>query len=405
MTEQPAVDSGELAEVSRRIDALLAEFPPTSTAPTIFWGAQYDAGLAWVHFPVGLGGLGAPAALQEIVAERLRAAGAESNALRNFVGIGTVAPTLVNYGTDEHKAMLRPLFTCEQIWCQLFSEPEAGSDLAALRTSALRDGDVWRLSGHKVWTTLAHVSQFGFCIARTNPDAGKHHDLSCFIVDMAAPGVTVRAIRQITGEAEFNEVFLDEVLVEAGGLVGPIDQGWRVTMSTLMSERAHNGEIAKKPRGDGPIAHALRLWKEQSDPDPLLRDRLVRDWITAEAIRLTAMRAEQRRTPGMAGAEGSILKLVIGEFTQEVMDLCVDLTGLDGALIEDYEMRRPDTMAESTMGDGHGSIDVTKAFLNARSSTIGGGTTEMQRNAIGERLLGLPRDARPTPPRAGALAT
>ena len=166
-------------------------------------------------------------------------------------------------------------------------------------------------------------------------------------------------------------------------------------MSTLMNERAHNGEIAKKPRGDGPIGHALRLWHEQAQPDMLLRDRLVRDWVTAEAIRLTALRSEQRRKSGQAGAEGSVLKLVIGEFTQEIMDLCVDLKGVDGALIDDYELRQPDTMAESTMGDGHDDVDIAKAFLNARSSTIGGGTTEMQRNTIAERLLGLPRDSRP----------
>jgi alkylation response protein AidB-like acyl-CoA dehydrogenase len=175
--------------------------------------------------------------------------------------------------------------------------------------------------------------------------------------------------------------------------LGAVDDGWRVTLSTLMSERSHNGEIAKKPRGKGPIAHAVRLWQEQEQPDPILRDRLVRDWITAEAIRLTALRSEQRRTEGVAGPEGSVLKLVIGEFTQEVMDLCVDLCGLDGALIEDYVIRRPETMGESNMGDGNEPMDIAKAFLNARSSTIGGGTTEIQRNAIAERMLGLPRDS------------
>jgi alkylation response protein AidB-like acyl-CoA dehydrogenase len=257
---------------------------------------------------------------------------------------------------------------------------------------AVRDGGSWVITGHKVWTTLAHVSHYGFLIARTNPEVSKHRGLTCFIVDMTAPGVTVRPIRQITGEAEFDEVIFDNVVVDDGMRIGAVDSGWHVTMSTLMNERNHNGELAKKPRGQGPIAHAMRLWREGGSGDPVMQDRLVRDWITAEAIRLTALRSEQQRVAGTVGAEGSVLKLVIGEFTQEVMDLCVDLAGLDGALVEDYEMRQPDTMAESTMGDGQDAIDVTKAFLNARSSTIGGGTTEMQRNAIAERLLGLPRD-------------
>jgi alkylation response protein AidB-like acyl-CoA dehydrogenase len=396
-TEAVTTESPGLEQLSDRLEELLTRYPPGSTDPQVFWGAQYDAGLAWVHFPLGLGGLDAPVAYQEVVADRLRSAGVGSNALRNFIGIGTVAPTLVAYGTDDQQALLRPLFTCAQIWCQLFSEPEAGSDLAALRTTAERDEDGWRLNGHKVWTTLAHVARFGFVIARTNSEVSKHKGLTCFMVDLQAPGVTVRPIRQITGEAEFNEVLFDDVYVPDDYRIGPVDGGWQVTVSTLMNERTHNGEIAKKPRGDGPIAHAMRLWRTHPSPDPLLRDRLVRDWITAEAIRLTALRSEQHRRAGTVGAEGSVLKLVIGEFTQEVMDLCVDLEGLDGALIEDYEMRQPDTMAESTMGDGHGVIDIAKAFLNARSSTIGGGTTEMQRNAIAERLLGLPRDARPGP--------
>ena len=390
------------AEINDLVDELLAANPPATTPEARFWGAQFDAGLAWVHFPRGLGGLGAPAGLQSVIDDRLRAAEAPNNALRNFVGLGTVAPTIVRFGTTEQYARLRPLFTCGEIWCQMFSEPDAGSDLAALSTSAVQDGRIWTLNGHKVWTTMAHIAHYGFVITRTNTEVSKHRGLTCFMIDMAEPGVTVRPIRQITGEAEFNEVFLDDVSVDDAFRIGPIDEGWRVTMSTLMNERNHNGDIAKKPRGKGPIGHALRLWHAR--PDPTLRDRLIRDWITAEAIRLTALRSEQRRGEGEPGAEGSVLKLVIGEFTQEVMDLCVDLQGLDGVLIEDYEMRQPVTMAESTMGDGTDDVDISKAFLNARSSTIGGGTTEIQRNTIAEKLLGLPRDVQSAGARAHSTA-
>jgi alkylation response protein AidB-like acyl-CoA dehydrogenase len=386
-----------------RVDELLSTHPPATLGEAEFLAAQFDAGLAWVHFPAGLGGLGLPAERQDEVTERLAAAGAPSNKLRNFVGVGTVAPTLLANGSDEQcRRFLRPLYCCAEIWCQLFSEPEAGSDLASLRTSAVRDGDDWIVNGHKVWTTMAHRSRWGLLIARTNPGAAKHRGLTVFVVDMRAPGVTLRPIRQISGEAEFNEVLLDDVAVPESHRVGPVDEGWRVTMATLMSERTHNGDMAKKPRGFGPIAHALRLWAARGGAQgPVLRDRLVQNWIETEAIRLTASRAEQLCKIGTPGAEASVLKLVIGESTQRVMDLCMDLAGDDALLISDYEMRQPEVTGETNMGGGTEETDIAKAFLNARSSTIGGGTTEMQRNAIAEKLLGLPRDPIPAAPRKG----
>jgi alkylation response protein AidB-like acyl-CoA dehydrogenase len=400
---ETAQDEERAADLRARTDALLAEHPPGSVSETDFLAAQFDAGLAWVHFPAGLGGSGWPAALQEVVDARLRAAGAPSNKLRNFVGVGTAAPTLLANGSDEQRRrFLRPLFSCEEIWCQLFSEPDAGSDLAALRTRAVRDGDHWIVTGHKVWTTMAHRSRWGLLIARTNPDVPKHRGLTVFVVDMRDPGVTVRPIRQISGEAEFNEVLLADVVVPDSDRIGPVDEGWQVTMATLMSERAHNGEMAKKPRGFGPIAHALRLWADHGGaPGPVLRDRLVQNWIETEAIRLTAARAEQRSRAGTQGSEASVLKLVIGRSTQQVMDLCMDLAGDDALLISDYVLRQPDVTGETNMGDGTEEVDIAKAFLNARSSTVGGGTTEMQLNAIAERILGLPRDPTPVRPIPG----
>ena len=406
MAAQAPTEEVRAADLDARVEALLERFPPESTSETEFLAAQFDAGLAWVHFPAGLGGLELPAGMQEEINERLRRAGAPSNKLRNFVGVGTVAPTLLAEGSAEQRhRFLRPLFSCEEIWCQLFSEPDAGSDLAALRTTAVREGDAWVVDGHKVWTTLAHRARWGLLIARTNPEAAKHRGLTVFVVDMQAPGVTVRPIRQISGEAEFNEVLLADVVVPDSHRVGPVDEGWRVTMDTLMSERAHNGDMAKKPRGVGPIAHALRLWNSgRCVGGPVLRDRLVKNWIESEAIRLTAVRAEHLRKAGTPGSESSVLKLVIGEYTQRVMDLCMDLAGEDALVISDYVMRQPELTGETNMGDGTEETDIAKAFLNARSSTIGGGTTEMQRNAIAERILGLPRDpilpSRPTSSRS-----
>jgi len=316
------------------------------------------------------------------------------NTLRNFVGLGTAATTIVSYGTNEQQArLLRPLFTCDEIWCQLFSEPDAGSDLASLSTGAVRDGDEWVIDGHKVWTSMAHVARWGILIARTDAQVPKHQGLTFFILDMTAPGVEVRPLRQISGEAEFNEVLLHQVRVPDAMRVGLPGEGWRITISTLMTERAHNGDVANKPRGQGPIAHAMRLWRERGG-SPVARDRLVQLWIEAEVIRLTALRASQIRVVGIPGPEGSILKLAVGDFPQKVMGLCMQLLGPEAMEIDNYEMCQPDVLGEDRMGDGLTPVNIPKAFLNAIASTIGGGTTEIQRNTIGQRVLGLPPEPR-----------
>ena len=209
---RPGTD--EERRVADLTDRLLAEHPPATTPPREFLGAQFDLGLAWVHFPEGFGGLGLSPKLQETINPRLRAAGAPSSGPRNPIGYGMGAPTVVTHGSDAQRTRyLRPLFTGEEVWCQLFSEPGAGSDVASLSTRAVRDGDEWVVNGQKVWTTVAHLAKWGMLVARTDPEAPKHRGMTYFVVDMQAPGVEVRPLRQITGEAEFNEVYFTDVRI------------------------------------------------------------------------------------------------------------------------------------------------------------------------------------------------
>lgn len=393
MTDPPDGSSTDEAMVDESIDRFLVDHRATD-APSVTWGRQFDAGLAWVHFRPGNGGLGVGRGHQERVNRRLRDADIPNNYLENFVGVGTAAPTIEAWGSaaQQHR-LLRPLFTCEEIWCQLFSEPGAGSDLASLSTSAVRDGDEWVIDGHKVWTTMGHIARWGILIARTDPTMPKHKGLTYFLADMTAPGVEVRPLRQISGEAEFNEVFFDEVRVPDAMRLGEPGEGWRVTISTLMNERAHNGDSAKLPRGHGIIAYALRLWADHPAQDPVRRDRLTRLWIEAEVTRLTALRAGGG--DGAApGPEASVLKLAVGLLPQRIFEFCLELMGPEGQLIGDYDFAQPTRTGEDRMGDGSEEINVQKAFINARSTTIGGGTTEMQKNAIAERMLGLPGEPR-----------
>ena len=220
------------------VDQLLDRHDPATTPPGRRWGAQYDLGLAWVHFPAGQGGVGVPAPLQEVVNRRLAARSAPSNALLNFVGLGLVAPAVVAWGTDAQKRrFLRPLFTCEEVWCQLFSEPGAGSDLASLSTEARRDGDEWVTTGHKVWTTMAHLAKWGILVARTEPDRPKHQGLTFFLLDMRSEGVEISPLRQISGEAEFSEVKLHEVRIPDWRRLGEPGAASRVSAPRAASPR------------------------------------------------------------------------------------------------------------------------------------------------------------------------
>ena len=370
-------------------DRLLQEHPPASTPAQEFLGAQYDAGLAWVWFPEGYGGLGLSPKLQGVVEARLRGAGAPDPRGRNPIGHGMGAPTVLTHGSEDQKQRyLRPLFTGEEIWCQLFSEPGAGSDVASLSTRAVRDGEEWLVNGQKVWTTLAHLSRWGMLVARTDPNQPKHKGLTYFVVDMEAPGVEVRPLRQMTGDAEFNEVYFTDARIPDAERLGEVGDGWRVSITTLMNERVSIGG-GTAPRGSGAIAAAVELWRDRAEREPVrrLQDRLLQLWSQAEINRLTNMRAAQNRQAGTPGPEGSVGKLAFAETNKAVYEFCIDLMGPEGMLYgSGYDFRRPDrAMAPS---------DPTRSFLRSRANSIEGGTSEIMRNILGERVLGLPGDVR-----------
>jgi alkylation response protein AidB-like acyl-CoA dehydrogenase len=387
VTATTAVSTDE-QRVNDLCDELLAAHPPKSTPPQEFLGAQYDLGLAWVHFPVGFGGLGLSPKLQNVINAKVFAAGAPIPYARNPIGHGMCAPTIVTHGSDEQKRRyLRPLFTSEHIWCQLFSEPGAGSDLAGLATRAIRDGDEWIVNGQKVWTTLAHVASYGIVLVRTDTEQVKHKGLTMFVVDMHAPGVEVRPLMQATGEAEFNEVYMTDVRLPDAERLGDVGEGWRVSLTTLMNERVSIGGQVH-PRGSGVIAVAVNEWKRRPERhDAVARDALTRLWIEAEVNRLTNWRASQTRAKGTPGPEGSVGKLAMAGVNQRIMSFVMDLMGADGMLYPTgYPMDRPKTAMDLS--------NAQKAFLRVQANSIEGGTTNIMKNILGERVLGLPGEPR-----------
>ena len=376
-------------KVSDLVDRLLKEFPPKATDPQTFLGAQFDSGLAWVHFEEGNGGLGLNPKLQRMINERLFAAGAPNPVARNPIGHGMCGPTVAVWGSAAQKQRyLRPLFTGEEVWCQLFSEPGSGSDFAGLSAKGVKDGEEWVVNGQKVWTTLAHLSRWGLLIVRTDAEAVKHAGLTAFVVDMQAPGVEVRPLYQITGEAEFNEVYFTDVRISNAEMLGNIGDGWRVSLTTLMNERVSIGG-AIPAKGSGPIRDAMKVWNSLSADakHAATKDELMSLWIRAELLRLTNIRASQMRKMGDPGPEGSIAKLAMAELNKDIYSFAVSLLGAEGMLFPSgYQMVRPETAM--------GLENPQKAFLRSRANSIEGGTSEVMRNILGERVLGLPGDVR-----------
>ncbi|MFG2038568.1 acyl-CoA dehydrogenase family protein [Dactylosporangium sp. NPDC048998] len=367
----------------------LTRHDPAAMEPREFLRARFDAGLAWVQFPLGLGGLGLPRAEQPAVDQVFADAGAPGNNPRRIgIGLGMAAPTILRHGTDEQRRRwLRPLWTGEEVWCQLFSEPGAGSDLAGLATRAVRDGDDWVVDGQKVWTSMAHEASWAILIVRTDPAVPKHQGLTYFVLDMTAPGVEVRPLRQITGEAEFNEVFLSGVRIPDADRLGAVGEGWAVAQTTLMNERVSIGGQAV-PREGGMIGVVADLWRRRPElRSPGLHDALLRLWVDAEAARLTGLRLRQQLAAGQPGPEGSASKLLFARLNQEISALELDLLGEEGLRHDEWTMRRPSVVDFAGRTAGY-------RYLRAKGNSIEGGTSEILRNIVAERVLGLPQEQR-----------
>jgi len=310
----------------------------------------------------------------------------------NIIGLGMGGPTLIQWGTEDQKQrLLRGIATHEEIWCQLFSEPGAGSDVAGLATRAVRDGDEWVVSGQKVWTTLAHLSRWGMLLARTDPSVPKHRGLTYFVVDMHAPGVEVRPLVQLTGDAEFNEVFFHEVRIPDSMRVGPEGDGWHVAITTLMNERvalSGAGSLSGEVGGSG-IDRLIA--RHRPVPDERMRQRLAQAYIDNQCIRLNNQRAAGKRRSGSeAGPEGSITKLMQAEYNQRLQKLAVDLEGADAMAWEGEGLVMRGGLGWVGGGDDHRAV--ARGFLRAQANTIEGGTSNVMRNILGERVLGLPKE-------------
>jgi alkylation response protein AidB-like acyl-CoA dehydrogenase len=338
-----------------------------------------EAGLIVPHWPRPWG-LDADPIHQLVVDAELERAGIRRPA--NPIGVGWAGPTILHAGTPAQRdRYLWPMLAGEEMWCQLFSEPGAGSDLANLSTRAVRDGDVYVVNGQKVWTSFAHVSQFGILIARSDPNAPKHHGISYFICPMDLPGIEVQPIVEMTGQHYFNAVFFDDVRIPAENLVGEENRGWALAKVTLANERVSlsaGGALWGLGPAAGDLLDVVR--NRGGVDDPTLRQRLAELFIEAELLRLIRLRTVTAAVRGEApGPEASIRKLLADEHGQTMMRLAKDLTGTAGMLND----RGPLGVADGFWNYG---------FLFSCALTIGGGTTQVQRNIVAERVLGLPHD-------------
>ena len=339
----------------------------------------FDAGWAAVHWPLEYGGRGASLTEQAIFQEEM--ARARAPQMMNRVGINLVGPTLIAHGTEEQRRrFLPPILSGEEIWCQLFSEPNAGSDLASLRTRAEPDGDVFRVDGQKVWTSYAQFASFGILLARTDAAAPQHRGISCLLVDMRAPGITIRPLRQITGSAEFSETFFDNVAIPRANLIGAENAGWKVASTTLAHERGTSfpfkEQVLHKIYVDE-LADLLRAGGRRRDP--VLRQRWAARFIEVELMRLHNCRMMTRLARGeLPGAESSIVKLFWADLSQHLNELALEALGPAAQLVHGCARAAADGRWQQRL-------------LWSRCASIAGGTSEIQRNIIATRLLELPR--------------
>jgi alkylation response protein AidB-like acyl-CoA dehydrogenase len=336
--------------------------------------ALHEAGYAGLTWPKEYGGGGAPYTFQAIFLEEM--ARAEAPPHVGVIGLGMAGPTIIAHGTEEQKSRyLAPILSADEIWCQGFSEPGAGSDLAGVRTSAKLDGDDFVVNGQKVWSSFAHIADWCILLTRSDPDSSRHAGLTYLTVDMHTPGVEVRPLKQLTGEAEFNEIFFTDVSVPAENVLGEIGGGWQVAMTTLLHERGTLG-FALQAALEVQMRKLVGLARDRG-ADPILRDRIAREWTEMQALRLTNYRAlSQLVKTGIPGPEGSVAKLVWSEANQRVTKLALELLGPDAAL-----------GAENAPYGGYWQYQQ----LRSRGNTIEAGTSEILRNIVAERVLGLPR--------------
>jgi alkylation response protein AidB-like acyl-CoA dehydrogenase len=332
-----------------------------------------DKGYAGLTWPKEYGGSSAPYSHQAILLEEI--ARAEAPQHMSVIGLGMAGPTIIAHGTEEQKQRyLSKILSADEIWCQGFSEPGAGSDLAAVRTSSRLEGDHFVVDGQKVWSSFAHIADWCILVTRSDPASVKHAGLTYLLVDMHSPGVETRPLRQITGEAEFNEIFFTGVEVPVENVLGEVGQGWAVAMTTLLHERATLG-FALTANLEVNLRKLITLAKGRIDGNPLLRDRVAYEWIELHALRLTNYRAlSQLMKTGMPGPEGSVSKLTWSEANQRLTKLALELLGPESQLWN---------------GDSGGYWQYQQ--LRSRGNTIEAGTSEILRNIIAERVLGLPR--------------
>ncbi len=346
-------------------------------------GRLFEAGFVGLTWPREYGGQGLTF-LEEMILHQEMAL-AKAPPILNILGVGMAGPTIVAYGTEAQKQRYpAKILSCEEIWCQGYSEPNAGSDLAALQTRAVKDGEHWVINGQKVWTSLAHVADWMMLLARTDPEAPRHKGITYFLLDMRAPGVTVRPLRQITGDPEFNEVFFDNVRVHESQILGGLNNGWQVGLTTLMYERLALGfglQVRLRIALDGLVEMARRMEKDGRTitKDPVMRQKIAQLWIETECLKYTGARAITRLLRGeMPGPEASTGKMIWVDTHQRLQELAMEILGSYSQLT-----RGSDWAVEG--GLWH------YTFLRSRANSIEGGTTEVQKNIIGERVLGLPK--------------
>jgi alkylation response protein AidB-like acyl-CoA dehydrogenase len=389
--EEPGLDdtrreAAVRAEVRPWMEAHAARFGPSQarskhrdTAEVVdanrAWQAELDEG-GWgaVSWPEHFGGRGYGSIEARVFHQEQNRFAVPTGSFH--IGIGMVGPTLMAHGTDDQRERyLGAMRRGEHVWCQLFSEPDAGSDLASLRTKAVRDGDEWVVTGQKVWTSGARFADMAILLARTDSDSKRHAGITYFLLDMHQPGVEVRPLVQINRAHHFNEVFLHEVRVSVADVVGPVGEGWSVARTTLGAERSMIGSASTHDRVDALVAHLRQSGRAD---DPVLRDAIVRAWIRATVMTLTGDRVlEAVRHGGEVGPEASVLKLGLSLLMEELGNLSPHVLGAEGMLAGEGP-------------EGYGPLQ--DQFLGQWASRIGGGTEQIQRNLIGERALGLPRE-------------